>query len=90
MTTALDLAKYLKQKREQAGLSQKKVAQLLDYSTPQFISNWERGQSTPPIKTIKKLSTIYKVPIQELVDLLLAETLRQVTVDFKKKLKKIL
>ncbi len=90
MTKNANFAKYLKQKRENAGLSQKQVSEKLGYTTPQFISNWERGISTPPMKTVKKLASMYSIPVDEIFNLLLQETLQQVTLDFKQKLKKIL
>lgn len=52
--------KILKDMRENAGLSQADVAEALNYTTPQFISNWERGVSFPPIKVIPKLAKLYK------------------------------
>ena len=50
----------LKTLRESAGLSQADVADKLGYISGQFISNWERGVSFPPIKAIPKLAKIYK------------------------------
>lgn len=90
MSKNANFAKYLKQKRENAGLSQKQVSEKLGYTTPQFISNWERGISTPPMKTVKKLASMYSISVDEIFNLLLQETLQQVTLDFKQKLKKIL
>lgn len=83
-------SQYLKQKREAACLSQKQVADRLGYTTPQFISNWERGLSTPPMKALKKIADLYQTPAEEMFDLLLQDTLQQVTVDFKKKMAKVL
>jgi len=60
------LADFLKQKRVAAGLSQRDVADKLGYSTPQFISNWERGVSHPPINALKKLGELYKVSADDL------------------------
>lgn len=46
------LSVFLKEKRTCAGLSQWDVAKKLGYSSPQFVSNWERGLSDPPIMTL--------------------------------------
>lgn len=46
---------YLKEKRKQAGLSQRAFANLLGYSSPQFISNWERGLAAPPLSKAKEI-----------------------------------
>ncbi len=90
MTNGTAFSRYIKQKRMDADLSQKDVAEKLGYSSPQFISNWERGLSTPPIKTVKKIAELYDVSIEEFSNLLLQDTLQQVTADFKKKFKKIM
>lgn len=45
----------IKQSRKKAGLTQADVASLLKYDTAQFISNWERGLSHPPIRSAKRL-----------------------------------
>lgn len=56
-----DLGKQLANWREKAGLSQKEVSERLGYTTPQFVSNWERGVSVPPVIAVKKLSMIYGI-----------------------------
>lgn len=63
---AKQLAELLKQKRIKAGLSQRDVSNALGYSTPQFISNWERGVSTPPMDTIPKLAELYHANVDDL------------------------
>lgn len=67
----LKLGNFLKQKREQAGLSQGDVAEKLGYSTSQFISNWERGLSGPPLKVLRQVSDLYGVSPENLFNLLL-------------------
>lgn len=51
----------IKVARVRAGLSQGDTAVQLGYSTPQFISNWERGISLPPPKCVSKLALLYRV-----------------------------
>lgn len=79
------LAQFLKEKRVQSGLSQKDVATKLGYTTSQFISNWERGISHPPLNTLRSLSNLYKINPDEMFDVLLKATVAQVEVDLKKK-----
>jgi transcriptional regulator with XRE-family HTH domain len=81
----VSLEKFLKEKREQAGLSQKQVADKLGYTTPQFVSNWERGVSSPPLKTLKKIGEMYHVSADELFRITLDTTIQQVTIDLKRK-----
>lgn len=82
---AFKLAEFLKQKRVITGLSQKDVAEKLGYSTSQFISNWERGVSQPPLHTLRKISSIYKINADEMFNVLLKSTIAQVEVDLKRK-----
>ncbi len=79
------LAQFLKEKRSQSGLSQKDVASKLGYSTSQFISNWERGISQPPIHTLRTLALMYNVAAEQMFNVLLENTMVQVQEDLKKK-----
>ncbi len=65
---------YLRQKRVDSGLSQLDVARELGYSSPQFVSNWERGLVSPPLETIAVLIDLYKIPSNEVVSKILEET----------------
>ena len=47
--------------RLDVGLSQAMVSDKLGYSTPQFVSNWERGVSFPPLEVLPELARLYKV-----------------------------
>lgn len=64
------LGKFLQQKRQESGLSQNKVAKKLGYTTPQFVSNWERGVINPPIETLAILPKLYNFDKKELVKFL--------------------
>ncbi len=72
------LADWLKQARENSGLSQGDVANELGYSSPQFVSNWERGLSSPPIPKYKRLCKLYNISLDEAYNKLLAATLEGV------------
>ncbi len=65
---------YLRQKRMDSGMSQLDVARELGYSSPQFVSNWERGLVSPPLETITTLIALYKIPAGEVVDRIMDET----------------
>lgn len=71
-------ATFLKRKRVDAKMSQKEVAETLGYSTPQFISNWERGLSSPPMKALKTLADLYRVRGEELYDLMVQNAVERV------------
>jgi transcriptional regulator with XRE-family HTH domain len=82
------LGLILKKAREENGLSQGKVAYSLGYSTAQFVSNWERGLSYPPLKSLKKLCKMYKLDQDEMFEMLLEfkieETKRLMTQEWKR------
>lgn len=79
------LALYLKNKRLEAGLSQAAVAEKLGYSCSQFVSNWERGVSEPPVATLFKLAEIYNLSMDEVFELSLKTAVDKATEDLKKK-----
>jgi transcriptional regulator with XRE-family HTH domain len=58
------LATYLKLSRVKNGLTQKEVADKLNYTTSQFISNWERGVTYPPASKLSVISDIYQIPVK--------------------------
>ena len=67
------LGNYLKNKRNETGLTQSEVATKLGYSSPQFISNFERGLCSPPLNNLKTLVKLYKIPVEEIMTLILEE-----------------
>ncbi len=66
-----EFADFLKNARIEVNLTQSQVAESLGYSTSQFISNWERGVSSPPLKNLKALSTLYKCRPDDLFERIL-------------------
>jgi transcriptional regulator with XRE-family HTH domain len=62
---------FLKNARLRAGLSQRDVADHLKYQSPQYVSNWERGLTTPPGRTLRKLADLYQIPAEELYEVIL-------------------
>lgn len=48
----------LKELREKSGLTQAELAKALGYTTPQFVSNWERGLCEPPPEKYPKLAKL--------------------------------
>jgi transcriptional regulator with XRE-family HTH domain len=84
-----ELSNYLKKSRESVGLSQTFVSSKLGYSSPQFVSNWERGLSHPPVKSLKKIAKLYKLKDKELFDVFVVSYLNEVETDLRKKLLKV-
>lgn len=54
----------VKKARVKAGLTQKNVSEKLNYATPQFVSNWERGLSVVASNDIKKLAQILNIDVE--------------------------
>jgi transcriptional regulator with XRE-family HTH domain len=71
MEAKIRLGNFLRKLRDQAGLTQSDVAKKLGYSSAQFISNWERGDSYPPVKAIRTIAKLYKTDIDRLFELVL-------------------
>jgi len=67
------LGQYLQNKRQAAGLTQMQVARKLRYSSPQFVSNFERGLCSPPMKNLRTLVKLYDIDARELIDLIIKE-----------------
>ena len=58
----------LMRSRKKSGLSQEEVAAKLGV-TRQTVSKWELGETLPDIQQAKKLSTLYHITLDELVEL---------------------
>ena len=63
----MSLGSSLMNARKKCGLSQEKVAEKLGVSR-QTISKWELDETLPDIRQAKKLSALYRVPLDELID----------------------
>lgn len=59
--------------REKAGLTQREVSDTLGYSTPQFISNVERGRCRFPVQKLPKIKKLYRLSTEQVLDLFLTE-----------------
>ncbi|MES2963226.1 MAG: helix-turn-helix transcriptional regulator [Bdellovibrionota bacterium] len=82
MKKQMAMAEYLKEKRAKANLTQSDVASKLGYSSPQFVSNWERGLAKPPVFVLRDLTKLYRVPANEMFSVLLAEVESDLRTEF--------
>ncbi len=64
------LSNYLHQKRSAKNITQSNLASVLGYTSPQFISNWERGLAKPPFDTLRKMIKILDLDVDVLVTIL--------------------
>lgn len=65
------LGNCLTAKRKSAGMTQLDVSKKLGYSSPQFISNFERGIAAPPFKKLVILSRLYGFDAEKAVRLVM-------------------
>jgi transcriptional regulator with XRE-family HTH domain len=65
------LGQFLKETREDANFTQADVSQKLGYTSPQFISNIERGISVAPLKTLARMVQLYKASPESVVKIIL-------------------
>ncbi len=64
------LGEYLRDKRVKADLTQGFVAERMGFTSPQFISNIERGLCSPPMDVLKRMVRLYKLRNPEVVKFL--------------------
>lgn len=62
----MELARQLKAKREERGLSQDEVSKAI-FVSRQTISNWENDKTYPDVQSLLLLSQLFEVSIDELV-----------------------
>lgn len=62
----MNFSKKLHELRKKEGLSQEKLAELLNVSR-QSVSKWETGQTYPELDKLIKLSDLFKVTLDDLV-----------------------
>jgi len=80
----MKLREKLKSAREKKKYSQTKLAKILGYSSGQFVSNWERGKSYPPVDRLAKMSILLDLDQEELIGLYLNELSHEKRLEFKK------
>lgn len=60
------IAKNLVRLRQQAGLTQLKLAEMLNYSD-KAVSKWERGESIPDLRVLIQLAEIYHIKVDDII-----------------------
>lgn len=62
----MEIKNKLKAKRQEAGLTQQELADILHVSR-QTISSWEVGRTYPDLEILVKISELYKTPLDDLL-----------------------
>lgn len=76
---------YLLEARKRKGWSQLTLSKKLGYTTPQFVSNWENGRSSPPLKALAQCVRILDLEDEKIIEILLDETERALRQQLRKK-----
>jgi len=83
------LGSFIRKMRLEKEFSQADLAANLGYTSPQFISDWERGISTPPVKKLHELAILLEVKVDVLFDLLVTLATEQLVENLSKEFKLI-
>ena len=78
------VGRYLKEQRVKSSLTQSQVAESLGYTSPQFISNIERGLCSAPAKHLRGFLKLYNIQLDDLISVILKqeeENLRRTLTD---------
>lgn len=63
----MSIGKNLSALRRKNGLTQQQLGDMLNISA-QAVSKWENGLAEPDLGTVKKIATIYKISVDEILD----------------------
>ena len=85
MAKFVKLGIVLKKKRVEKGLTQMELAEHLGYTSPQFVSNWERGMCSPAFNALPTLAKVLSVGKKEMIDLILDETRTELEANFSRR-----
>jgi transcriptional regulator with XRE-family HTH domain len=72
----MKLSITLKKARRRAGFTQAEIAKLLGYKNAQFVSNFERAMSYPPIKDLKFICKQYNIYFDRTFSIMLKEKVK--------------
>lgn len=82
------LGAYLRQKRIDSGYSQVDLAEILGYSSSQFVSNWERGLAAPPDASLQILIKLLSLSREMLISAMMEDYKAKIEMRIYKKKKK--
>lgn len=83
------LGSFIRKMRLENDYSQADLASNLGYTSPQFISDWERGISSPPVKKLHELAVLLEVKVDVLFELLVTLATQQLVESLSKEFKQV-
>lgn len=69
-TKSVPIGWHFKAARIVKGMTQLELSQFLGYGTAQFVSNWERGKSRPPIQDMPAICKLLGIDRKTITELL--------------------
>lgn len=84
-----NLGAFIRKMRLERGYSQADISVSLGYTSPQFVSDWERGISSPPVKKLIELAQLLGVKSDVLFDLLVTLATEQLVANLSQEYKKV-
>ncbi len=63
----MKLEEFVKQRREQLGLSQLEISMMLKYRTVQMVSNWENGRCSIPPEYFGDIAKLLKLNVHDMI-----------------------
>lgn len=76
------IGKMVKQAREKAGITQAQLAKELGFTSPQYVSNLERGITNMSPESLGLICFILKMPDSEIIKMLSKEHLEELKKGF--------
>lgn len=78
MNPKQEMGKYLAELRKRRGLTQRDVSAAMGYSTAQYISNFERGRTLPPMRRIGEIVRLLRADRKRVARILIAAQKKEV------------
>jgi transcriptional regulator with XRE-family HTH domain len=63
------------------------LAQELGYTSPQFVSNWERGMCSPAFDTLPLIAKLLNISKKEVIHIIVEETKYELEANFARQVK---
>jgi transcriptional regulator with XRE-family HTH domain len=79
----IEMAELLRDKRVKLEISQFALAKSMGFTSAQFVSNWERAVSSPPLSSLPKICHLLKIKESDMIAAFLKSTKTEIEDAFK-------
>ena len=77
------MGEFLAEKRIEAGISQIELARAIGYSSPQYVSNWERSICGPPLEKLYDICKLLKLDTNKIMEMIMHDTREYLSAELK-------